>query len=411
MRNLEYEKYITSHAFVSERKSGYYSGWVKRFLRLNLSDKLSNVEKITQFESSLRGGNLEDWQVAQARHAVELYLNMFLPHVEAAKTEAAPALLALQTELRNVLRVKHYAYRTEKTYQDWVGRYWDFCVVKKMDIKDTASVKLFLTDLAVRLKVAAGTQNQAFNALLFLFRHVFHIEVNDLNGTVRAKSKRNLPTVLSVEEVKSLFEVLDGTESLIVELVYGTGMRVSELTRLRVMNIDFGNGVVRVIDGKGGKDRAVPLPKSLEDRLRQHLGRVKELHEQDLSLGFGKVTLPPTLDRKFKNASSEWKWQYVFPSSNLSTDPRSGQTRRHHILDNTVQRIVKKASSRAAIDKRVTVHTLRHSFATHLLMNGVNIREIQELLGHKNLETTMIYTHVVRELSTVPESPLDMLRK
>ena len=175
------------------------------------------------------------------------------------------------------------------------------------------------------------------------------------------------------------------------------------------MNIDFGNGIVRIIDAKGGKDRPVPLPKSIENSLHEHLAKVKELHNQDLSIGLGEVYLPPALERKYKNSAREWKWQYVFPSANLATDPRSGKTRRHHILDNTVQRIVKKAASRASIDKKVTVHTLRHSFATHLLMNGVNIRDIQELLGHKSVETTMIYTHVVRELSTVPQSPLDLL--
>ena len=409
MHNVEYKEYITSGGFVSEEKAGYYISWVKKFERLKLSEKLSNAEMVRQFDEILRVGDLEDWQVAQARHAVELYLNMFLPQVEARKESVAPEFRGILTELKNVIRVKHYAYSTERTYADWVRRYWDYCVVKEIDLKDEASVKIFLTDLAVRAKVAAGTQNQAFNALLFLFKHVFHKELDDLKGTVRAKNKRNLPVVLSVDEVKTLFSTLDGTERLILELTYGTGMRVSEVTRLRVMNVDFGNGIVRVIDGKGGKDRAVPLPKLIEEKLKEHLDKVRELHQQDLSIGFGDVYLPPAMERKFSKSGKEWKWQYVFPSSNLSTDPRSGKTRRHHILDNTVQRIVKKASSRAAIEKRVTVHTLRHSFATHLLTSGVNIREIQELLGHKNVETTMIYTHVVRDLSTVPASPLDML--
>ncbi len=406
---VDYKNYIVSNGFVSESKSDYYVNWVKRFLRLNLPAKLSHSEKLRQFEESLLVDNVADWQLIQARHAVELYLNMFLSHIEAKRATSTPLLESLLRELRNTLRVKHYAYRTEQTYVDWVKRYFDFCTVKGLDMKADVNVKLFLTELAVKNKVAAGTQNQAFNALLFLFRYIFELDLDNIKDTVRAKGKRHIPVVLSLEEVKLLISVLDGTERLIVELIYGTGLRVSELTRLRVMDIDFANGIVRVVDGKGGKDRAVPLPHSLEDRLRQHLAKVKELHNQDLAIGFGEVWLPPALARKYRNAGREWQWQYLFPSAKLSTDPRSGKTRRHHILDNTVQRIVKKAVRRTSIDKKVTVHTLRHSFATHLLMHGVNIREIQELLGHKNLETTMIYTHVVRELSTVPTSPLDLL--
>ena len=410
MYDVGYEGYITSNGFVPAEKVSYYAAWVRKFLGLRLSERLSVQEKVRQFEEHLRVGGYADWQIEQARHAVELYLNMFLGDVQAREDALAPELGDLLSEMKAVLRVKHYSYRTELTYLDWVKRYWNYCIAKGSALKDSASVKLFLTDLAVRGKVAASTQNQAFNALLFLFRHIFKVSLDDLKGTVRAKGKRNLPVVLSVDEVRSLFEAVSGTDRLILELIYGTGMRVSELTRLRVMDIDFGNGVVRLIDGKGMKDRAVPLPKSLEGALREHLESVKQLHEQDLSIGLGEVYLPPALAKKFSAAGREWKWQYVFPSPNLATDPRSGKTRRHHILDTTVQRLVKRASSDAGIDKRVTVHTLRHSFATHLLLNGVNIRDIQELLGHKSLETTMIYTHVARELSTVPKSPLDLLR-
>jgi integron integrase len=196
---------------------------------------------------------------------------------------------------------------------------------------------------------------------------------------------------------------------MMLELIYGCGLRVSELTRLRVMNLDFGNGILIVKDGKGAKDRALKLPKKLISALKAHLLKVEEMHKEDLKMGVGDVYLPPALARKYPNAGKEWKWQYVFPSTKLAVDPRSGVTRRHHLLDKTVQNTMKKAVQAAGIAKRATVHSLRHSFATHLLMNGVNIREIQELLGHKNIETTMIYTHVVRDLSETPNSPLDML--
>jgi len=278
-----------------------------------------------------------------------------------------------------------------------------------MESEESSSVKLFLTYLAVEEKVAGGTQNQAFNSILFLFRNVFKKKLEDIKDTVRAKNKVNLPVVLSIDEVKLLFEQVAGTRRMILELIYGAGMRASELTRLRVMNVDFGNCHIAIKDGKGGKDRIVSLPKKVEEPLRIHLAKVKEIHNQDLSDGFGEVYLPPALARKYPSAGREWKWQYVFPSAKLAVDPRNGKIRRHHILDKTVQRTMKAAVQLAGISKKATVHTLRHSFATHLLMNGVNIREIQDLLGHKNIETTMIYTHITREMSETPRSPLDML--
>jgi len=411
MELIDYKEYIERNNFVSEDKSGYFINWVNRFLQLNFAKQLSNQDKIMQFVEHLAIDNsLKDWQREQARQAVEIYLNMFLAKVTGVSSSGRhPDLPATAEKMRTILRLKHYAYRTEQTYLDWVRKYFNYCYAENHDYKSSVTVKLYLSYLASGLKVAASTQNQAFNSLLFLFRHVFELELDDISDSVRAKGKKNFPAVLSVAEVKLLFSQVEGTQRMILELIYGSGLRVSELTRLRVMNIDFDNLHLIVKDGKGGKDRIVSLPRKLEEDLRIHLAKVKELHNQDLSLGFGEVYLPPALGRKYPNAGREWKWQYVFPSVNLATDPRSGKTRRHHILDHTVQRIMKKAVTAAKIPKKATVHTLRHSFATHLLMSGVNIREIQELLGHKNLETTMIYTHIVRELSEAPRSPLDML--
>jgi integron integrase len=242
-----------------------------------------------------------------------------------------------------------------------------------------------------------------------MFRFVLETEIEDIRGAVRSKKKRNLPAVLSVDEIKLLFKQVDGSKRMMLELIYGTGLRVSEFVRLRVKDIDFDNDLIIIVDGKGGKDRAVSLPQKLKKQLREHLLKVKVIHDNDLHAGFGEVYLPEALSRKYSAAGKEWKWQYVFPAGKLSVDPRSNKVRRHHILDKTVQNVMRKAVVKSGIPKKASVHTLRHSYATHLLMNGVNIRQIQELLGHKRLETTMIYTHILKDLSTQPESPLDML--
>jgi integron integrase len=410
MELLDYEYYLEHNNFANVKERVFFMHWVKRFLRLELSDSLSNQDKLRQFIESLRvDESLDDWQRDQGRKAVEIYLNMFLKSIEEQKMDHDLRFSQILEEMKTSLRLQHYAYRTEQTYVDWVKRYLHYCIDRKIDSEMSSSVKLFLTYLAVEQKIAGGTQNQAFNAILFLFKNIFKKKLDDIKDTVRAKNKKNLPVVLSVDEIKLLFEQVKGTKRMILELIYGAGLRVSELTRLRVMNIDFDNCHITIKNGKGGKDRIVPLPNKIKEDLRIHLSKVKEMHNHDLSLGFGDVYLPPALSRKYSNAGREWKWQYVFPSANLAVDPRSGKTRRHHILDNTVQRTMKKAVTAAGIPKKATVHTLRHSFATHLLMSGVNIREIQDLLGHKNLETTMIYTHIMREMSEMPTSPLDML--
>jgi integron integrase len=245
--------------------------------------------------------------------------------------------------------------------------------------------------------------------LLFLFREVLKIDLQDLGKTVRAKRGPKLPAVLTQAEVRSLLEHLKGRELLLVHILYGTGMRLMEVARLRVQDIDFGTNSIIVRAGKGDKDRMTVLPDAVKNQLNEHLAATKKLHEQDIAKGFGDVYLPEALDRKYPNAAKEWRWQYVFPAATLSVDPRSGKVRRHHISPSSIQKIVAVAVRKTGIPKHATVHTLRHSFATHLLMDGVNIREVQELLGHKNVETTMIYTHVLRNMSKAPKSPLDTL--
>jgi len=377
---------------------------------MKLPVQLTDMEKVKQFSEYLAvDEHVDEWQERQARHAVEIYLNMYLEYERNRKADDDPEIFKYIEELKKTLRLKHYSIRTEQTYEDWSRRYLKYCREMEYDPQDGSSVKLYLTYLAVKQDVASATQDQAFNSILFLFRNVFDCDLGDLRGTVRARKKINLPAVLSVDEVKLLFRQVDGLKRFMLELTYGTGMRVSELVRLRVKDVDLANMTLFIIDGKGGKDRSVPFPKKLVDRMREHLAKVKEMHNTDLEHGYGEVYLPHALGRKYSQAGREWKWQYVFPSGNRSVDPRSGKVRRHHVLDRTVQKIMTEAVKKAEISKKATVHTLRHSFATHLLMNGVNIREIQSLLGHKSLETTMIYTHIVKELSRKPESPLDMI--
>lgn len=317
-------------------------------------------------------------------------------------------------EMRRLIRLKHYSYSTERTYLEWAKRFLAYrqqmeregdvsLLVTSNDVRD------FLSHLATQTRVSASTQNQAFNALLFLFREVLRDDFGNMSGTVRAKRGKKLPAVLSADEVRALFSHLSGRSQLIAKLLYGSGLRLMELARLRAKDIDFEANLIFVRSGKGDNDRSTVLPASVKDELQAHLGRVKTLHEKDLAAGYGEVYLPDALGRKYPKAGKEWGWQYVFPSSRLSVDPRSGKIRRHHITDKAIQFAIGKAVQKAGIVKHATVHTLRHSFATHLLMNGVNIREVQSLLGHKSVETTMIYTHVLRDMKNAPMSPLDAL--
>jgi integron integrase len=280
-----------------------------------------------------------------------------------------------------------------------------------MSFWDEADVKNFLSHLALKQKVSSSTQNQAFNALLFLFREVFTQNLGDLSGTVRAKRGVKLPVVLSVEETQRLLSELSGRALLMAQILYGSGLRLMECARLRVHDIDFDANTIVVRGGKGDNDRSTILAQSVKEALIAHLDDVRVLHENDLAAGYGEVSLPDALGRKYPDAGKEWGWQYVFPADKLSVDPWSGKIRRHHVSDKAIQSAVKTALQKARITKHATVHTLRHSFATHLLMNGVNIREVQSLLGHKSLETTMVYTHVLRDMKYAPQSPLDTLLK
>ena len=314
----------------------------------------------------------------------------------------------LLDQYRDALRVKHYSPRTEDTYVIWVKNYILFHNKRHPKEMSIPEIGQFLTHLATTQQVSASTQNQAFSAILFLYRHVLHIELDEPQLTeLRPQRSKTIPTVLSKDEVKRLLASLTGTNKLIAQVMYGGGLRVMETMRLRVKDIDFDNRQVIVRDGKGENDRVTILPDSLIQPLQFHLRYVKSLHEKDLADGYGSVYLPYALEHKYKNANKDWIWQYLFPAPEISTDKRTGNIRRHHIHETIIQKSIKEAAHRANIDKHVTPHTLRHSFATHLLQAGYDIRTIQELLGHKDVKTTMIYTHVLKLGGLAVKSPLD----
>ena len=321
---------------------------------------------------------------------------------------AAPQEKRLLDQYRDALRIKHYSPRTEGTYVQWVRNYILFHNKRHPKEMGIPEIGQYLTHLATNQQVAASTQNQAFSAILFLYRHILNIQLDELQlAELRPQRAKTVPIVLSKDEVKRLIANLSGTNKLIAQVMYGGGLRVMECMRLRVKDIDFENHQVIVRDGKGENDRFTILPDSLISPLQLHLRYVKSLHEKDLADGHGSVHLPNALERKYKNADKDWIWQYLFPAAEISTDKRTGIIRRHHIHETIIQRSIKEAARRAGINKHVTPHPLRHSFATHLLQNGYDIRTIQELLGHKDVKTTMIYTHVLQRGGLAVKSPLD----
>jgi len=309
-------------------------------------------------------------------------------------------------KVRSAIRVKHYSFRTEQTYVAWIKRYIYFHKLRHPSEMREAEVIEFLTDLAVTRQVAASTQNQALNALVFLYKVVLGVPLGRLNGVIRAKKPQHLPVVLSSREVSELLKNLEGRSWLIGCLLYGSGLRLMEAIRLRVKDIEFDRRAIIVRDGKGRKDRVVTLADELIVPLQRHLEAVLNIYEKDLKDGFGAVYLPYALARKYPNAPNEWGWQYVFPASRRSVDPRSGITRRHHTDETAFQKAIKNSVRKAGIIKPASSHTLRHSFATHLLERGADIRTVQEQLGHKDIRTTQIYTHVLQRGGNAVMSPL-----
>jgi len=325
------------------------------------------------------------------------------PQLSASKK---PKLL---DQVRAALRTKHYSPRTEESYVNWIKRFIFFHNKRHPKDMSEKEINEFLTYLAVKEKVASSTQNQALCAIIFLYNEVIKKEIGLIENLVWAKKPERLPVVFTHDEVKGILDLLTGIHWLMTNLLYGSGLRLLECLKLRVKDIDFEYNQIIVRDGKGNKDRVTVLPNRLKEPLREHLKKVKKLHENDLKKGFGIVDLPGALSRKYPNASREFSWQYVFPSSILSVNKISGRKQRHHAVEKPLQKAVKQAIHKAGIYKHASCHTFRHSFATHLLENNCDIRTVQELLGHNDLNTTMIYTHVLKQGAMGVKSPADLL--
>ncbi len=316
----------------------------------------------------------------------------------------------LLQSVRHEIRRRNYSYRTEQSYVSWIIRFIRFNGTRHpLDLTD-ADVERYLNFLANDKNVASSTQNQALSALVFLYKQVLKQPTLNLDSLKRAKSSEHLPVVLSQEEVGQILSHLSGINLLICSLLYGSGLRISECLRLRIQDIDLDFYQLWVRSGKGNKDRVTILPNTSLADLKQQMKKVKLIHQQDLKKGFGKAVLPKALSKKYPNENAQLRWQYVFPSKSLAKDPRSGILHRYHISASMVNKEIKKAAKKADINKKVSAHTFRHSFATHLLQNGYDIRTVQELLGHKNLKTTMIYTHVINRGGNYIKSPVDHLR-
>ncbi len=415
-------EYLLKSRVVLEKHAPFYVRWVRKFMDM-VPDKpgLTFEDRVSVFLDNLKP-NIEGWQLDQAEKAVRLYFSHYLKlsGSDLAVSEIKPdaegftSKIKLLDATRNLIRLRHYSRTTEGTYLAWLERYFKYLAKVQGTEGDNSkvtpqSVKDFIAYLALTERVASSTQNQAFNALLFMCREVMKIDLGDMSHNVRSRQSERLPVVLSAREVKDLFSNMSGVPLLMAELIYGGGLRVTECCQLRVKDLDFDNNLIFVRQGKGNKDRSTLLPKSIQPGLINHLASVKKLHEEDLAKGYGDVALPGRLALKYPNAGKEWCWQFVFPSRALSVDPVDGKIRRFHTVQSGVQAAVKDAVRAAGIAKPASVHALRHSFATSLLLHNVDIRQIQAYLGHSRVETTMIYTHVVKDMRNQATSPLDML--
>ncbi len=439
---------LARNASVPERALRWYVRRVEQYIDAHADLRLKQhgpVEVTGYLESIGRSQSLESWQFRQLVHALQLLFTDLLRldwavgfdwpfWLEAAKeleTDhptiarhnqpiSAPedtghgeissiAVGDLAQALAAEIRRRNYSIRTEHAYVQWLQRFMHFHNNRDPREMGAIEVQAYLNYLALQRQVTPSTQSQALCALVFLYKQVLGNELGELSGLVPAKKPRRLPVVLTRDEVSRLLGALDSQRfGLMAGLLYGTGMRLMECARLRVLDVDFGYSQIIVRDGKGSKDRVVPLPRRYRAALQEQIDAVGALHRQDLELGYGEVFLPDALSRKYPNAPRELKWQYVFPSAKLSVDPRSKKTRRHHLHETALQRAIKNAASATDIRKRVTSHTLRHSFATHLLEAGYDIRTVQELLGHADVSTTMIYTHVLNRPGVSVTSPADL---
>jgi integron integrase len=346
---------------------------------------------------------------SQIKSLTDHRLNVISQRGQSAVAPSGAPKPKLLDQVRQAIRTRHYSFKTEKAYVGWIKRFIFFHNKRHPAEMGETEIAQFLSSLAHDACVSASTQNQALNAILFLYRQVLGKDIGYINGVVRARRPTRLPAVLTRQEVKSILSLLKGAEWIMATLLYGAGLRLMECMRLRVKDADFSSNQIVVRSGKGNKDRVTMLPGSVKEPLYRHLERVKEQYRRDLELGYGGVSLPDALERKYPNAAREWSWQWVFPASKLYIDRQTGAKKRHHLHESVLQRAIKEAVRKAGISKPAGCHTFRHSFATHLLEDGYDIRTVQELLGHKDVSTTMIYTHVLNRGGRGVYSPADRL--
>ena len=406
-----FDQFLAKNGHIREKYLPYYVRWVSEcysFLNASIENKIGSEQR-HQFLTHLSTSH-EDWQVKQADHALRLY-HFFLSHQEhktpSLLTDSKEEWNVIEEETTMALRLRHLSLNTEKSYLAWLRQFQGFVGGKNREELQGTDIQDFLTHLAVERRVSSSTQSQALNALVFVYRHVLRKEIEGLIEAVRAKRKRRLPVVMTPQEVEQIFAGMSGVHRLMAMLTYGCGLRVTECASLRIKDIDLGQGTLIVRAAKGDKDRRTVLPDRLKDPLIQHLSATRSIYDNDRKQNLPGVFLPGALDKKYPNAGTEWGWFWVFPAQSLSIDPRTLIVRRHHMHPASLQRAFREAVQQTGISKPVSVHTLRHSFATHLLENGYDIRTIQELLGHRNLQTTMIYTHVATKNVLGVRSPLD----
>ena len=420
-----FKNHLQQHG-IPEKSISFYITWVQEYKAYTTEFKPES-DNLTGFSNYLTlSCRYKDWQLKQAVHAVNLYRQFArkshkekmhlkskekIVHKPAEKTEKKEITKQWNSaieENRRQLRLMHKSLQTEKTYQRWLKEFLSFCKKSPLNIDDN-DLKKFLTHLAVNRKVAQSTQKQAFNAILFFFRHVLDKRIDSLAGSIMSRRTAKLPIVLTPGEINQVFSNLSGVYLLMSKLIYGSGMRLNECLNLRVKDLDFQRRSILVRSGKGNKDRLTILPESLINELREQLKESKEIFTDDRKNEIAGVMLPSALSRKFQNASKEWPWFWLFPANRLSIDPYSNIVRRYHIYPSSLQKAFKKAVDNSDITKNASIHTLRHSFATTLIENGYDIRTIQELLGHSDLSTTMIYTHVASKNKLGVKSPFDSL--
>lgn len=406
-----YEHFLIDKERLQQKYVPYYVRWVSecyRYFNLPETEPLTNDQR-ADFLKRLADRH-EDWQVRQAERALRLY-DFFLLQKMKDKPDEAPGdaadWLVVAERTREALRLRHRSLSTEKTYMGWLRQFQGFVRNRQPFALGGRELQAFLSHLAVEKKVSASTQNQALNAIIFLYRYVLEKDIKGEIDAVRARQNRRLPVVMTPREISTIFSNMTGVNRLMAQLIYGCGLRIHECLRMRIKDIDFERGLVIVRAGKGDKDRRTMLPESLETELSDHMNTIRDIHEVDRRNNVAGVQLPGALDKKYPNAGKEWPWFWLFPAQTLSVDPLTHIVRRHHIHPSSLQKAFKLAVEKAGITKHVSVHTLRHSFATHLLEKGHDIRTIQELLGHTNLQTTMIYTHVAKKNILGVRSPLD----